>query len=622
MDTEAWRALLEEGSLLSDGGTGTALLAAGAPADAALETLNLDAPDLVEGVHRAFVQAGARMVLANTFGADRFRLDRHGLADRTADLCAAGVARAKASGARIVAGSLGPLGVRLQPYGRVPEAEAAEAYAEQAAALAAAGADLLVIETQTDLREMDVAVAAVRDAAPGLPLMVSATFSRDDRTLLGSTPGDVAGRLAALGVDAIGVNCGEGPAQALRIVRAMVAAAGGVPVAARPNAGGPARSGGRFVYPATPDYVARVARSLVDAGAAIVGGCCGVGPAHIAAISMALHAPPGSTVEVAEPQALADPAPADADLRADRTAFARALEAADFPITVEMEPPRSFNAAPMVAAAITLREAGATAIDVADSPMAKMRMSAWAACRLIEEHAGIETVLHFPTRGRNLVRLQGDLLGAHALGIGNLFVCVGDPVTVGDFPQALNDVDVTATGMLRLVTSSFNEGVDRAGSSIGEPTSFLVGAALAPAAPDLEREARLAVRKVQAGARFFLTQPLYEPGPLRTFRAAYEAAAGSPLGVPVLAGVLPPVSARNADFLHNEVPGIQIPDALRAALASATSPEAAWRASLGVVGDLAAELREAGASGIYVVPQFGRYDRAAEIVESVRSAIA
>jgi homocysteine S-methyltransferase len=618
MGDDRWAAIAPSGSVLSDGGTGTALLDAGAPADTALELLNVDRPDLVEGVHASFVAAGARLICTNTFGANRYRLERHGSLGRVPDLCIAGVARARAAGAPVVAGSMGPLGVRLQPYGRVSAAEAGSAYAEQAAALAEAGADLLLIETQTDLREMEVALQAAREAAPGLPVWVSATFSRDDRTLLGSSPAEVAERLVMLGADAIGVNCGEGPAQALRVVRAMLPVAGEVPILARPNAGGPARVGGRFVYPATPAYVATLAVSLRDAGVAGVGGCCGVGPSHVAAIAAALAGPASSAVEVVEPPAeVPEPRSAGAE---HPSGLGRALEAGAFPVTVEMEPPRSFNAAPLVAAAITLREAGASAIDVADSPMAKMRMSAWAACRLIEERAGIETVLHFPTRGRNLVRLQGDLLGAHALGIANLFVCVGDPVTVGDYPQALNDVDVTATGMLRLVTANFNEGVDRAGAPIGEPTSFLAGAALAPSTGDQAREARLAHRKIRAGARFFLTQPLYDAAALTAFLRIYEREVGARFDVPILAGLLPPVSARNADFLHNEVPGIQIPEALRRSLAGASTADAAWRLSRTVAGDLAAGLRGAGAAGIYVMPQFGRYDRAAEVVEAVRSA--
>jgi homocysteine S-methyltransferase len=273
-----------------------------------------------------------------------------------------------------------------------------------------------------------------------------------------------------------------------------------------------------------------------------------------------------------------------------------------------------------VAAAATLRDAGATAIDVADSPMAKMRMSAWAACRLVHERVGIETVLHFPTRGRNIVRLQGDLLGARALGIRNLFVCVGDPVTIGDYPHGSNDVDVTATGLLQLITEHFNTGVDRAGSSIGEPTAFFAGAAVAPAAPDLEREVRLLARKVEAGASFLLTQPCYSVDALRRLRDAYERTVGAPLTVPVIAGVLPLVSDRHATFLHNEVPGIDIPEAVRARMSAAGDD--GWPVGLAIAGDLLSALRAAGVAGVYVMPQFGRYDRAAEVVDAARELVA
>ncbi|MEP6759351.1 MAG: bifunctional homocysteine S-methyltransferase/methylenetetrahydrofolate reductase, partial [Actinomycetota bacterium] len=511
-------------------------------------------------------------------------------------------------------------GVRLQPYGRVPAEEAFEAYREQAAALAAAGVDLFVIETQTDVRELEQAVAAARDAAPNLALVASATFTRDDRTLLGDTPEAVANRLIDLGVDAFGVNCGEGPAQALRVVRllAPIAEVAGVPLLARPNAGGPTEVGGRFVYPATPEYVSEVARALLDDGVSIVGGCCGTGPAHTAAIAVALRdRRPRPRVEFPPPA----PAPeATAGSRAAPTALERALAAGELVITVEMEPPRSFNAAQLVAAAQTLRDAGATAIDVADSPMAKMRMSAWAACRLVSEQVGIETVLHFPTRGRNVLRLQGDLLGARALGIRNLFVCMGDPVTIGDYPHGSNDVDVTATGLLSLITDQLNTGVDRAGSSIGEPTSFFAGAAASPSAPDLEHEARLLKKKVDAGVRFLLTQPFYAVEPLRELQLAFERLTGAPLAVPIIAGVLPLVSARHATFLHNEVPGIEIPAAARERMrAAGDDPVQAWASGRSMATELAGQLRAAGVAGIYVMPQFGRYDRAAEVVEAVRA---
>jgi methionine synthase / methylenetetrahydrofolate reductase (NADH) len=376
--------------------------------------------------------------------------------------------------------------------------------------------------------------------------------------------------------------------------------------------------GGRLLYPATPTYLGELMHALLDEGVAIVGGCCGTGPAHTAAIVEATRdrgpRPRVEVVSVSEPP---DP-PAAAPSSTELTALAAALASDRFAVAVEMEPPRSFSAATLVAAAQTMKEAGADVVDVADSPMAKMRMSAWAACRLVQEQAGIDTVLHFPTRGRNLLRLQGDLLGVHALGIRTVFVCVGDPVTIGDYPQTLNDVDVTATGLLSLITDEFNEGRDRKGSSIGEPTTFFAGAAVAPSAPDLDREARLLHKKVISGAAFFLSQPLYSEAPLRRLRAAYERIAGEPLQVPVLAGVLPLVTARHAEFLHNEVPGIVIPDEARTRLRDAG--EDAWRAGLAMATELIAALKADGVAGVYVMPQFGRYDLAAEVVEAARRA--
>jgi methionine synthase I (cobalamin-dependent)/5,10-methylenetetrahydrofolate reductase len=614
VDRVALLELFAEGPLVADGGTGTSLLSSGVPPAGCVEAWNVEEPARVEELHRAFVRAGARLVITNTFGANRVRLGPHGLGDRVGAINDAAVAAARRAGAPFVGGSMGPLGIRLAPYGRLGAVDAFDAYREQASALAGAGVDMLMIETQTDLREMEQALAAARDAAPGLAVLAGATFTRDDRTPLGSTPEEVAARLTALGADAIGVNCGEGPAQILRIARAMVAATEGIPVTARPNAGGPARAAGRVVYPATPAYVAEHAVLAIEEGVALVGGCCGTGPDHTAAIAAAL-ASRRPVARYHERSRTPDPAPEHRP--AEPTALQASLRDRRFVVAVEMEPPRSTSAATLVAAAITLREAGADVVDVADSPMAKMRMSAWAACRTIHEEAGIETVLHFPTRGRNLLRLQGDLLGAHALGIRNLFVCVGDPVAIGEYPQTLNDVDVTATGLLELITTGFNEGLDRRGSTIGEPTSFFAGAAVSPTAPDLEREARLLRRKVDAGAAFLLSQPLFDVAPLRALRAAYEREAGHPLEVPLIAGVLPLVTARHAAFLHNEVPGITIPDEVRARMEAAGDD--AWPVGRAIALEQIDDLRAQGVAGIYLMPQFGRFDLAADVVEAIRS---
>ncbi len=424
----------------------------------------------------------------------------------------------------------------------------------------------------------------------------------------------MAERLCALGADAIGVNCGQGPEQALRIVGAMRPHAD-VPLVARPNAGGPRLIGGRLLYPATPSYFAEHAVSMVQEGAAALGGCCGTGPEHVRAAADALVGarpskprgmPAGeSGAAVSSPGTLGPP-PA--------TELAAKLGRGDFVVAVEMDPPRAFSTARMLAAAQTMAEAGADVIDVADSPMARMRMSPWAACRLIQERLGVETVLHFPTRGRNLLRLQGDLLAVHALGLQNLFVCMGDPVAIGDYPGSTDDVDVAPTGLLSMITGSFNRGTDEAGVSIGEPTSFVVGCALSPAAPDLEAECRLLHRKIEAGAVFALSQPVFAVDSIRRLRATYESVFGE-LRIPILAGVLPLISRRHAEFLHNEVPGIVVPgdvlDRMRGA------GEGAEQLGIDMAADLADELRSV-AAGIYLMPPFDRFDIGAEIVERTR----
>ena len=613
MNGSELRNLLEGGPLLGDGGMGTSLVELGVPLDACFEDLNVGDPSAVEGVHRSFVDAGARVVWTNTFGANRFKLDRHGMADRAGELARAGVRLARRAGV-LVAGSVGPLGVRLAPYGRVSTEHAREAYAEQISALVEAGADLIAIETQTDLNEIEAALAASRAVAPDVAVLVTATFTHDDRTMLGSTPQTVAARLAELGAGAIGVNCGQGPAQVLRVVRAMRPSAAGLPLVARPNAGGPQSVGGRFLYPATPQYMAGAATAFYAEGVLLLGGCCGTGPAHIEEIAAALEnpsaagafEPPGEIANLAErPRGISE-----------RPASGLAAKLADgrYIVAVEIEPPRGFSAGRMVAAAETLVQAGADVIDVADSPMAKMRMSPWAACRLIQESSGAETVLHFPTRGRNLLRLQGDLLGVHALGIRNLFVCLGDPVTVGDYPHGTDNVDVTPTGLMSLITDAFNRGTDKAGSSIGEPTSFLVGCALSPGRADLDAEVKLLKLKIDAGAMFALTQPLYSVEPLLAFRRAYESRFGS-LRLPILAGVLPLVNARHAEFIHNEVPGIRIPEHVLDRMRKAVGAGEGEGLSMAV--DLVGELAPHSA-GVYVMPQFGRFDLAAEVVEAAR----
>lgn len=619
MDRTSFQQLIEAGTVLGDGGTGTALVSSGTPITSTLDSLNLTHPAAVLAVHRSFVEAGARFIETNTFGANRFKLGDHGSAGLVEQLNAEGVRIAREAGAEIIAGSVGPLGVRLVPYGRIAADQAREVFAEQISALAEAGADLLFIETQTDVAEAEQAVLAAR-AVCSLPIVVSFAFTRDDRTLLGDTVETVAHRLGSLGIDAMGINCSEGPAQVLRLVTAARAVLPDMPLAAMPNAGQPHRKAGRTIYQATPEYLASYAGRFRDAGASIIGGCCGTMPEHIQAMGEALAAPSGrltlQITEVGDAEEAPQPGGSTLAPGLTRNEFGRKLRKGGQVFVVEMDPPRSFSASRLVAGAETLARAGVHAVSIADSPMAQMRMSPWAACHLIQQEAAISTILHFPTRGRNLLRIQGDLLAAYALGIRNIFVCMGDPTSIGDYPQAADHADVTPSGLIGLVKKSLNIGQDRLGASIGDATQFVVGCAVDLAAGDLDREVKVLNRKIRAGADFAYSQPLFSPHPLSRFRTRYEERFGE-LRLPILCGLLPTVTSRHAEFLHNEVPGITIPDEILRRMAAA-GPKAE---QVGV--EIAEETgRQVAAlsAGAYVIPPFGRFHLAADLIERLGAA--
>jgi methionine synthase / methylenetetrahydrofolate reductase(NADPH) len=568
----------------------------------------------VREVHEAFVEAGARVIETNTFGANRYKLAAHGFGDRVRETNVAGAARAREAGAQVVAGSVGPLGVRLAPYGRVSAAEARAAFAEQIAALAEGGCDVIMLETHSDLAELEQGIIAAREVCD-LPVLATVTFTRDDRTLLGETPAMAAQKLVELQVDALGVNCSEGPEQVLRTLTAIKDQTNGIPLIAQPNAGAPQRMGGRIMFSASPEYIAEYAGAFRAAGVWLIGGCCGTQPVHIRALAHAVAAPT-TPVAVEVGDVVGEPVEVSAPRRAHTpTTLSQALVSGRTVIAVEMEPPRGTSAARLVAGAGTLRDAGVDVINVADMPTARMRMSAWAACYLVQQEAGIETVLHFPTRGRNLLRVQGDLLAAYALGIRNIFAVLGDSTSIGDFPEAADLADVTPSGLIALVKGSLNAGTDRSGTSIGESTDFVVACALNANAVDIEREARILKRKVDAGADYALTQPVFDPARLDRLRATYEAAYG-PLELPILMGLLPLVTRRHAEFLHNEVPGIDIPDEVRKRIGSATDERAE---GIAIALELA-QASEGRAVGLYLIPPFRRYDLAAELIERVRSS--
>lgn len=618
MNRREFKERVRHGTLLMDGAFGTVLHGRGIPIDQSFDAVNLTNPALVAEIHRGYIDAGSDLIETNTFGANRFKLAEHGLQGKVNEInrAAVAVARRVIAGSFkniLLAGSVGPLGVRLAPLGRISSAEAQEAFAEQIQALICAepqGVDLIIVETMSDIKEIEAAVAAARTISVDIPILVSMTFTRDDKTMLGYPPEAIATNLAALDVDAVGINCSGGPAQVLRLISLVRKLAPDMLVSASPNAGWPEQmQGGRVMYPATPDYFGDYARAFVNAGVNLIGGCCGTTSAHIKAMRQALDTP-GDT-PIALPEVRIHSRPETTVVSGDQpTRLAQHLAGDQLILTVEMDPPKGVAPERLLAGARMLREAGATFLNIADSPLARMRMSAWAAAYLVQKDVGLETVLHFPTRGRNLIRIQGDLLASHAMGIRNLLVTMGDPTRIGDFPEATDTYDIVPTGLIELIKKQFNQGLDKAGQSIDQPTSFVVGCALSLTPKDVEAELRLLRKKVEHGADFALTQPVFDPEAAIEFIAAYERAYGEP-PPPILAGIKPLYNSRNAEFLHNEVPGIDIPEDKRERMRRADKP---MTEGVEIAREIAETLRPY-VRGFYIMPAFGRFDLVADVLD-------
>ncbi len=620
MDRNQFKQKLTQSPLLMDGAMGTQLHNRGVSIDQSFDALNYRQPAVVAEIHRAYIDAGADIIETNSFGANRFKLAEYSFQDdvKIFNQAAVAIARRVITGSFkevLLAGSVGPLGVRLAPLGRVSRAEAEAAFAEQIDALInaeAGGVDLLILETMSDVKEIEAAVAAARQIAPDIPIVVQMTFTRDNRTLLGYAAAEVALALARLDVDVIGVNCSGGPAQVLRLLAEMKEAVPNLPLAAAPNAGWPEhRDSGRVFYPATPAYFGDYARAFVEAGARLVGGCCGTTETHIAAMRQALDTSGKSSLPLPQVQVVAREE-RRVSAATEPTQLSDFLQNGRFVITVEMSPPKGIATERLLAGARTLKAAGANFLDIADSPLARMRMSAWAAAYLVQREVGLETILHFPTRGRNLLRVQGDLLAAHAMNIRNLFVTMGDPTKIGDYPEAMDSYDIVPTGLIQLIKEQFNSGLDKAGQAIDQATSFVVGCALSLTPADPEREIKLLQKKVRMGADFALTQPVFDPPAARRFVEQYQETTGEPI-LPLVAGIKPLYNSRNAEFLHNEVPGIIIPDAQRQRMAQASDPQ---REGVLIAQELLAEIRPF-VQGVYLMPAFGRYDLTADVIDSI-----
>ncbi len=622
--------------LLLDGAMGTLLFSRGIPQRASLDELVESHPDVVSAIHREYVIAGADIIETDTFGANRLRLAPFGLAQRTSRINRRAAqlgreAREVAGRDVLVAGSVGPLAAPIHAPERPNEATLRSVVREQVEGLLEGGVDLVILETASDLSDLLLAVAETR-AVSDLPVIASMTFGDDLVAVDGTTPEAAARALAAAGVDAMGVNCGVGPVAAMDALGQMSGADVGLPLLIMPNAGLPTRVEGQFVYAAGPAYFAEAVPRFLAAGARLLGGCCGTTPEHIAAMRQALDkelarargteaatssgrvrleagASPRSTiVEKAAPSAtpLEPPPP---------TGLARKLAEGRFVISVEIDPPRSVRIERTIEAARLLQEAGVDLVNISDSAMARVRMGAMAVAFGIQHDLDLECLVHFTTRDRNLMALESELLGAHALGVRDILALTGDPPRVGDYPTGTGIWDIDSTGLIGVI-QRLNRGEDQAGRPIGAPAGFTVACAVDPTAGDLEHELDRLSGKIEAGADLVMTQPIYAREQWDRFMERASRRWGDRLPRPVLLGVLPLHSSRHAEFLHNEVPGITIPDRVRAAMAAAGDRGA--EVGLEQASELLDGMRGL-VSGTYVMPSFGRYEQSAELVRRLRA---
>ncbi|MBC7672503.1 MAG: bifunctional homocysteine S-methyltransferase/methylenetetrahydrofolate reductase [Polaromonas sp.] len=623
MSATALQRLLDPDSLvLFDGAMGTMLYARGVFINQCYDELNVRAPDLVRDVHRAYVKAGAEVLETNSFGANRMKLAQFGLAAQTRELNkrAAELAReAAAEGTDVlVAGAVGPLGVRLEPYGATSALEAQAVFREQMEGLKEGGADLFILETFGDLHEIGQAIAAARAVDPTMPVIAQMTIGADGLTPYGATPEDVTRALDRFGADVIGLNCSVGPQAILEAVEKMVPLTHRK-ISAQPNAGMPRDVGGRSMYMASAEYMAEYARHLVQAGAKVVGGCCGTTPEHISAMMVGIRplsprfARTGATAQVTADAASAlrdGPRTLDAPAvpLAERSRWGAKIASGVFVTSVEIVPPRGVDATRMLADVGLLKIAGVDAVNVPDGPRAQSRMGALLTSLLIEQKVGIEAVTHYACRDRNLLGMLSDLLGASAVGLRNLLLITGDPPKMGPYPSATAVFDIDAIGLTNLVRN-LNHGRDPGNNSIGQGTQFVIGVGVNPAPIDLEHELKRFAWKVEAGAEFAVTQPVFDALQLENFLRRTEGAR-----VPIVAGIWPLVSHRNAEFLANEVPGVSVPAQVieRMRRASDRSKEHAIAEGIAIAREMLDRVRGA-VQGVQVSAPFGKVELALEV---------
>ena len=608
-------------TILCDGAMGTTLYARGIFINRCFDELNLSQPDLVRSVHEDYLQSGAELIETNTFGANAFRLLRYGFEDQVFEINQAGARLArqaveqlqdKQAGHAWVAGSIGPLGVHLEPLGKTGLDEARAAFAEQIRGLAdggpGVGVDLLVIETIVALNEAEQAIRAAKEVAPHLPVLTLITVDEEANCLDGSSPEIAAARLSAWGADAIGVNCSTGPATVLTALEKL-AAASSVPLVAMPNAGMPRAVDGRNIYLTSPEYMASFARKFLKAGAQFIGGCCGTTPNHIRAMKSALRAVEAQKVQhkatAREPIVTETPPPPIEQ----RSKIGKLIHDGAFVTMVEIVPPRGIDAAKEIEGSALMAKRGVHAINVPDSPRASARMSAQSLCIQIQQRTGIETILHYTCRDRNVLSIQSDLLGASSIGLKNILCLTGDPPKLGNYPDATAVFDVDAIGLVNIV-NRLNHGLDIGGNPIGASTGFTIACAANPGVPDIDNEIRRFAYKVEAGAEYAITQPVFDLRILEQFLKRVES-----FRIPVIAGIWPLTSLRNAEFMKNDL-RVSVPDSILLRMQAASTPELARAEGVKIAQEMLAAARGM-VQGVQVSAPFGRYALAADVIDGV-----
>jgi methionine synthase / methylenetetrahydrofolate reductase(NADPH) len=606
-------ARIKQFPVLCDGAMGTLLYANGIFINRSYDELNLSQPDMIRGIHHDYLQAGAEIIETNTFGANSFRLGRHSLADKVRDINHAGARLAREAAKSFdvwVAGSVGPLGTRIEPLGKTSFQEARDAFRQQIEALAESGVDLLILETFGYLEEIHQAMLAAKEVAPSLPLVAQVTIDEDGNCLDGSDPQTFVSKLEEWGADVIGCNCSVGPVAMLDAME-KVRAATSLPLAAQPNAGIPRSVDGRNIYLCSPEYMASYARKFVAAGVRLVGGCCGTTPEHIRVMKAALRVGEARGKAVAAQVAASHAAPSAAPVvpLADRSLLGSRLSRGEFVTMVEIVPPKGIDVRKEVEGARFLKSVGVDAVNIPDSPRASARMSNQALSLLIQREVGIDAILHYTCRDRNVLCIQSDLLGAAAVGIKNLICITGDPPKMGNYPDATAVFDVDAIGLVNIVRN-LNRGLDLGGNPIGTGTGFVIGVGANPGLSDMDEEIRRFEYKVEAGAEYAVTQPVFDLRLLENFLKRIEHCR-----IPVVAGIWPLVSVRNAEFMKNEL-RVSVPDSILERMARAQTPELARAEGVAIAREMLIAAKQMGQGAQISAPQ-GRYSSAVDVLEAL-----